>query len=393
MQYGLWLSLSFITACGNQVSIEGSGGSHVAPSSAVSGSANGSSATSVGASASQGSGVTTGGGGACASGLADCDMNPANGCEVDTQTDPTSCGACGHDCQGGACQAGACQPVVLATGQTSSAFIAADANRIYWTNFLYGNQGTVLSVPKVGGSITVLASGQALPRAIALDASYVYWANAGSESSTVNDGAIMRVPLTGGTVETVAGGQADPALITLTADKVYWANYYGQTIASASKSGGAVTTVTTTQKKPVGVGVDGSHVYWTESGSLMNLPLLGGPASLVASSSGELMYLTLDANDAYWLSTSELGKAPLDGLSPPSIVSSGLVNAVVVVVDGSDAYLSIAAPNASIVKVALGGGSPVVLVTNVSNPAGLAVDPTTIYWADPGSGQIMKLAK
>jgi len=34
----------------------------------------------------------------CSSGFADCDGNPANGCEVDTRADPANCGNCGRAC-------------------------------------------------------------------------------------------------------------------------------------------------------------------------------------------------------------------------------------------------------------------------------------------------------
>ncbi len=48
----------------------------------------------------------------CSAGFADCDMNPSNGCEVNTQTSATNCGACGTACPtaGGtaSCAAGAC---------------------------------------------------------------------------------------------------------------------------------------------------------------------------------------------------------------------------------------------------------------------------------------------
>jgi hypothetical protein len=36
--------------------------------------------------------------GACAMGFADCDMNPGNGCEVNTRSDVSSCGGCGNAC-------------------------------------------------------------------------------------------------------------------------------------------------------------------------------------------------------------------------------------------------------------------------------------------------------
>ena len=56
----------------------------------------------------------------CNNGYADCDMNLANGCEVNTQTNPNNCGACNNSCPAyanalpgcamGACGLGACKP-------------------------------------------------------------------------------------------------------------------------------------------------------------------------------------------------------------------------------------------------------------------------------------------
>ena len=47
--------------------------------------------------------------GACAAGFADCDGNPGNGCEVNTQADNGNCGSCGNSCGGGkVCSAGSC---------------------------------------------------------------------------------------------------------------------------------------------------------------------------------------------------------------------------------------------------------------------------------------------
>ncbi len=34
----------------------------------------------------------------CNAGFSDCDANAANGCEINTDSDPTNCGSCGHDC-------------------------------------------------------------------------------------------------------------------------------------------------------------------------------------------------------------------------------------------------------------------------------------------------------
>jgi hypothetical protein len=55
----------------------------------------------------------------CNAGFANCNMSPADGCEVNTNTSPTSCGGCGNvcvvahgtpACVGGACALGGCDP-------------------------------------------------------------------------------------------------------------------------------------------------------------------------------------------------------------------------------------------------------------------------------------------
>ena len=48
--------------------------------------------------------------GACAIGFADCNNNPADGCEVNILNDVNNCGTCGHVCTGSQkCANGACQ--------------------------------------------------------------------------------------------------------------------------------------------------------------------------------------------------------------------------------------------------------------------------------------------
>ncbi len=49
----------------------------------------------------------------CVGDFGDCDGNIDNGCETDTRSAKAHCGACGHDCLGGACTDGHCQPVAV----------------------------------------------------------------------------------------------------------------------------------------------------------------------------------------------------------------------------------------------------------------------------------------
>ncbi len=51
-----------------------------------------------------------GDGGPCSAGWADCDGDPANGCETNINSNPYSCGSCGNMCPGGQqCVAGVCE--------------------------------------------------------------------------------------------------------------------------------------------------------------------------------------------------------------------------------------------------------------------------------------------
>jgi hypothetical protein len=63
----------------------------------------------------------------CNEGFADCDMNATNGCETDTRTSTTHCGACGRGCSvangSPACRMGAC-----AVGTCNAGFGDCDGN-------------------------------------------------------------------------------------------------------------------------------------------------------------------------------------------------------------------------------------------------------------------------
>jgi hypothetical protein len=50
----------------------------------------------------------------CNLGYVDCDLNPANGCEVNTNSDASNCGSCGHTCSFEQyCSSGTCQKATL----------------------------------------------------------------------------------------------------------------------------------------------------------------------------------------------------------------------------------------------------------------------------------------
>ncbi len=64
---------------------------------------------------------------ACSAGFADCDMNPANGCEVNIATTATSCGACGRMCSAPRAVSG-CAARACTIASCESGFSDCDGN-------------------------------------------------------------------------------------------------------------------------------------------------------------------------------------------------------------------------------------------------------------------------
>jgi len=186
---------------------------------------------------------------------------------------------------------------VLASGTCSR--IAQDANNIYWTDY---GAGTVLRLPKTGGSPATLASGSNSPAGIATDGVNVYW----SEESW--PGYVRKVPVNGGSV-TLLGFNVNNVGIALdpTSTNVFWGEYV---LADQGKidftgvNGGATTTIATGLNNVWDVVTDGSSAFWAEDrvgGAVRQVSLSGGSIATLGDSLAEPIALTVDANNVYWL--------------------------------------------------------------------------------------------
>ncbi len=150
------------------------------------------------------------------------------------------------------------------------------------------------------------------------------------------------------------------------------------TLAMASPSG-----------SPSGIAVNAASVYWTDSTTVMSVPIVSGPTVTLAS--GQLFPgpIALDPTSVYWADSSTVMKAPLDGGAPVTLVTvtGAAGSADGVAVDGENVYWTQSVNTSSglagdVMSMPLDGGAATTLTPSgwVLGPRPqLAVDPTGVY--------------
>jgi hypothetical protein len=143
------------------------------------------------------------------------------------------------------------------------------------------------------------------------------------------------------------------------------------------------------QNFPKGLAVDSTSVYWTTS-AVLKVPIGGGTPTTLASPTSTGL-IAVDSKSVYW--TSQVGfsgsvmKVPLAGGALTTLGSTG-TNPAGIVVDSTSVYWIEAGGgtnSGTVMKVPLGGGTPVPLASAQSSPGGIAIDSTRVYWTNAGS--------
>lgn len=341
----------------------------------------------------QGGAAGTGGQGGmplvCDPGTVDCDMNPANGCEVLTTSDAANCGTCGNDCNGGSCVAGGCVAVTdLVTGQEDPSYLAIAGGLLFWTNF--GDDSVAQSATD-GTSQAVLAAMQAGPAGIAADLTHVYWVNHGASSG--NDGSILEAPVDGSAPPApIAENVPYPWGVAIDDSFVYWTHWEGGggviRAPRGSMGQGPFTTIATGDV-PNNLAVDDTHVYWVlrTSGTVRRAPKDGlGQAETLAQNQGEVREIAVDATHVYW-TTSASGtvmKSPKEGGGQVEPVAVAQANPRMLAADATGVYWANAASGT--VMRAAPDGQITAVAAGLPSPWGLAIDETYVYWTNQVSG-------
>ena len=332
----------------------------------------------------------------------------ASGC-VDTASDPSNCGGCGHDCQGGACQGSKCQPVVLVGSMESitSECIAIDDTHLYWADEL----GGVHKVPLSGGAPSLLATVGASAWGIALFGSTLYVTDFHFD--------VWSLSTAGGALSSVANigsGMGFTSPILVDANNLYFGTWSGgmagDWVFQAPRGGGGpniqlasgvVYPGGTGAHQPFNVAVGGGFVYWTDAGNTSNVgtikrvPIGGGTAETLATGQAYPWAIAVDASNVYWTNLGTVAtnytdgsvmKVPI-GTQSPTALASGVAEPSTIAVDATDVYYS---TGVTLWKVPIAGGSsPAVFATNPSGVVvNMIVDAKTVYWSN---STIVKVAK
>jgi hypothetical protein len=349
---------------------------------------------------------------------ADAGLTDCGGQCVDLTSNGTNCGACGHDCLGGTCAAGECGAMLLGTvtnGAANMSDIAVDGTNVYVSIMATAaSGGGVVKVPIGGGSVTSLVSGQITDgnaqsitveyvKRVAAGGGKVYFAEGlSSFSSTTRAYYMGSIPSAGGTVTPYKGplsATMPTGLATDASGSHYAMAYYNYTAASTGNSVGAAdmgTLYLDTGKASSGVAVphdirmDGTDVYWVDYdlGTVSKSPLSSISATQLAGSETNPSSLAVDSGYAYWCNANSgaIRRVATGGGSVTTVASPGFVDGLVA--DANNVYYAL---SGKITSVPVGGGTTHDL-PGTTGAGRLARDAKAIYFYDPSSGHISKIA-
>lgn len=183
-------------------------------------------------------------------------------------------------------------------------------------------------------------------------------------------------------VVTLATAQQNPAAVVSDEKDVYWVNqgsppdYADGSLMMVPVGGGPIKTLASRQQAPGGLAVDATSVYWVtggpSDGAVLKMPRGGGSITTLASGQAQPAAIAVDATSVYWVnqyagvynqSTTCLGPGPKK--LPVNLLGTAVGGLVM--------------------KIPLEGGTATTLANQQCAPTGLAVDSTSVYWTNEES--------
>lgn len=289
----------------------------------------------------------------------------------DDLTTSQNCGACGHDCFGGACAVAAdggrvCQPVVLTDQESFPNTLTVDDARVFWGNRTDADYGSppssiqVRAMPKHGGAPTTLETiTPGVPTSMQREANYLYFYR--SIEWTVRGqayvGSIVRMCVDGTCKRTDLSGAVDddPWQMAIDDTRIFFPTSLTGGMSQIPKQGGAPTAMAPyTSFFFTRFAVDRSYVY-----------VFAVPNDTVAQTMPVMVLRS--------------GKEPTSSAEP---LMKGLVEGGDVIVDDEALYVSDTRAIYRLPKTGADAWQPSPLTSPGVAPGLLAQDAQRIYWLD-----------
>lgn len=263
----------------------------------------------------------------------------------------------------------------LVTGEKGITSIATDDFYLYWTKA----DGSVRRVSLDGGPPATIVEGRQLPGSIAVDETHVYWAS--------SDGAIERALKEGGDVESIVeAGHASKLVID--ASHVYFIAD-GGTVQKKAKAGGALTTLATGQTVSSELSLNGVSLIWAnaEGGSVNDLATENGTPRAIVVEQPKPQRVAVSGSNVYWsnFGNSTVGVAQRDGSGVQEIVSAEAPDTVI----GDETHVYFSDVKGGVNMASVHGGEAERLGQGPVGKVSLAIDATSIYWANSADGAII----
>ncbi len=363
----------------------------------------------------KGTGDDAGGGGDDGPGTGDDGGGtPDTGPPCDTSkldTDPANCGACGHDCVGGACNAGVCQPVAIVT-TNAPRYVKVDATNIYFTDALLEGVSVMSKSTGAVKSVCSTPAGATGADELVIDATNAYFTFT-TESDGASVGGIAQCPLAGGAGSVMVANQSYPSSLVLDGTTFYWAQNSSPALIMRRMAG---TTTQIATGDTVTLAVLGGFLYVANDSANGTLKrcATGGACTLqpVASDIDGIDAVTLIGNNLLWgtgVYPGTIWQGLPDGGNPTKVTAVPPIPHTFAYDDKYFYWLNAGEPSAGGTYdqgavqycphtngvVDCGATGPRTLSTApMAYVRGLVVDTNAVYWVDSSkNGGIWRVAK
>lgn len=201
----------------------------------------------------------------------------------------------------------------------------------------------------------------------------------------------------------IAAGQTAPWAIAVDSARVYWTTLgnasgagsaTGGTVMAAGLQGGSAATIASGLSLPYAIATDGENVYWADNagGALLaaSTTAAGAPVTIV-SGLGDINAFVVNAGSIYANPGGSVVRAAIDGGSPQVVVADAGAGSIAA--DTAAVYWgALKADGGALFSAPLDGGTSRELASLPWSPVTIVVDGDTIFWT-VFNGYVMRMPR